>query len=114
MIETLSNFAVQLDPKVQELIALAITALVSYLLLQLASLYPELAAYLGQYKVAIITWLTALVVQLIQAVLDKVPATWDNIALLVMQLIVEVVIVLTGFMVIRRKKLKGHNALRPS
>lgn len=114
MIESFSTFAAQLDPKLQELIALGITALVSYLILQLANLYPALAEYLGQYKVAIVTWLTGLVVQLLQAALDKVPVTWDAVAVLAMQLIAQVIIVLLGFALIRRKQAKGYKALLPS
>lgn len=114
MIESISNFAVQLDPKLQEFIAVAITFVVSYLLLQLANLSPDLAAYLGQYKVAIITWLTGLVVQLVQMGLDKIPVTWDSVVTLVMQLIVQVIIVLSTFAFMRRKQAKGYKALMPS
>lgn len=114
MIESILNYAVQLDPKLQELIALGITAIVSYLLLQLANISPILAAYLGQYKVAIITWLTGLVVQLIQAGLDKIPVTWDSVVVLVMQLIASVVVILIGFAYMRRKQVKGYKALLPS
>lgn len=110
----LVNLFVQLDPKLQELIALGVTALVSFLLLQLARIYPALAEYLGQYKVGIVTWLTGLVVQVVQAYLDKVPANWEQVAVLVMQLIVEVAVVLMGFALYRRAKLKGHAALLPS
>lgn len=111
--ELLNSF-VQLDPDLQNLIALGVTALVSFLLLQLANLYPALAAYLGQYKVAIVTWLTGLVVNLIQNVLNGLPATWDNILLVVMRLIVEIAIVLLGFTAYRRLKLKGSAALLPN
>lgn len=110
----LVNLFVVLDPKIQELIALGVTALVSFLLLQLAALFPALAAYLGQYKVGIITFLTGVVVQLVQAQLDKIPATYDSIVLIVMQLIIEVAIVLLGFSLYRKKQLKGHTALLPS
>ena len=101
------NFLVQLDPKLQELIALGVTALVSFLLLKLADLYPPLAEYIGQYKAGIITWLTGLIVQLAQAGLNKIPETWDNVAALAMQLLANVIIVLFGFSLLRRKGVKA-------
>lgn len=111
--ELLNSF-VQLDPDIQNLIALGVTALFSFLLLQLANLYPALAAYLGQYKVAIVTWLTGLIVNLIQNVLNGLPATWDTVLVVAMRLIVEVAIVLIGFAVYRKSQLKGSAALLPS
>ncbi len=66
---------VTLDPALQTFIGLLITVAVSFLLLQLAKLYPPLADYLGQYKVGITTWLTGGAVQLIQAQLDKLAAS---------------------------------------
>ena len=106
------SFLVQLDPKIQEFVALGLTFVVSFLLLQLANYFPALAEYLGQYKVAIVTWLTGLVVQLVQAQLDKIPASYDSLVTLVMQLVVEVIIVLTTFYFIRQAKVKGYLALQ--
>lgn len=106
------SFLVQLDPKIQEFVALGLTLVFSFLILQVASFSPALAEYLGQYKVAIVTWFTGLVVQLIQAQIDKIPATYDSLVTLVMQLIVEVIIVLTTFYFIRRAKVKGYLALQ--
>lgn len=105
------DFLVQLDPKLQELIALGVTFVISWLFLQLANKLPWLAEYLGQYKVGIVTWLTGLIVQLVQAQLDKVPATWDGVLVLVMQLIAEVVAILITFAFYRRSKIKGYQAL---
>lgn len=105
-------FFVQLDPRLQELVALGATAVVSFLILQIAAIYPALAEYIGQYKAGIVTWITGLVVQLVQAQLDKVPATWDSIVALVMQLIVEVAAVLFGFALWRRLQWKGSRALK--
>lgn len=105
------NFLVQLDPKLQELIALGVTFVFSWLVLQIANVLPWLAEYLGQYKVGIVTWFTGLIVQLVQAQLDKIPQTWDNVVLLVMQLLGEVIIILTAFAFYRRSKIKGYRAL---
>lgn len=99
MSELLATAYVQIDPALQNLIALAVTALVSFLLLQLTNTLPWLAEYLGQYKVGIVTWLTALVIQLVQAGLDQIPMEWDAVASVAMKLIVEVVVVLLGFAV---------------
>lgn len=109
--ETLFTAYVTLDPKLQEVIALLITALVTFLILQVTAQLPWLGEYLGQYKVGIITWLTALVVQLVQAGLDKIPVEWDSIASLAMQLIAEVILLLLGFALYRRSKAKGYKAL---
>lgn len=112
----MENFAtayVQLDPKLQEFIALAVTFVVTFLILQVSKAVPWLGEYLGQYKVGIVTWLTALVVQLIQAGLDKIPMQWDAVVSLVMQLIVQVIVVLLGMAAYRRLQWKGHKALLP-
>ncbi len=103
---------VQLDPRLREFVALTVTVVVSYLLLQLAKLVPALADYLGQYKVAIITWLTGVAVQLIQLELNKIPATWDEVAFAAMKLLVEVIIALGIFAGIRKAKVKGYLALQ--
>ena len=105
------NAFVQLDPRLQELIALGVSAVVSFLILQLVAVVPALADYLGQYKVGIVTWLTGLAVQLVQAQLNKIPVTWESVAVVVMQLIVEVSIVLLGFSLYRSKQWKGSEAL---
>lgn len=103
---------VQLDPLLQDAIALLVTAVVSFLILQLTAVVPALAEYLGAYKVGIVTWLTGLVVQLIQAQLDQIPASWETVAIVVMQLIVEVVLVLFGFSFYRKSQMKGSAALQ--
>lgn len=103
------GFLVQLDPRLQELITLLITGGVSLALLQLAALYPALAEYLGQYKAGIVTFLTGLVVNLMQNVLNRIPESWDAVVALVMQLIVEVVLVLLAFAFLRKR---GVRALR--
>ena len=108
----LLTYFVQLDPRLQEFIGLGITLVVSYLLLQLAQLVPALADYLGQYKTGIVVWLTSIAVQLIQAKLNQIPANWDEVVYLVMKLIVEVVVVLLGFAVLRHYRVKGHQALQ--
>lgn len=110
--ESFATLYVQLDPKLQEFIALAVTAAVSFAILQVSAKLPWLGEYLGMYKVGIVTWITATIVQLLQAGLDKIPMTWDSVAALVMQLVVEVIVVLTGLVVYKRLKFKGHNALR--
>lgn len=105
------GFLVQLDPRLQELIALGVTVVVSFLFLQIANVLPWLAEYLGQYKTGIVVWLTGVVVQLVQAQLDRIPESWDSIVALVMQLIIEVIMVLVGFALYRRAKIKGYQAL---
>jgi hypothetical protein len=109
--DLVTNF-VQLNPGLQELIVIGITALVSFLLLQLAALSPALAAYIGQYKAGIVVWLSGLVFQLIQNQLNNVPANWETVAGLVMQLIVAVAAVLLGFAGLRRAQVRGAAALK--
>lgn len=101
------GFLVQLDPGIQALIVTGLTALVSFLLLQLAALYPPLAEYIGQYKAGIVTWLSGLVFNLLQNWLNQVPQEWDNVAALVMRLVVEVAAVLLAFSFLRRKGVKN-------
>ena len=108
----LVNSFVQLTPAFQELIIWIVTALVSFLLLQLAALSQPLADYIGQYKTGIVVWLSGLVFQLIQNQLNNVPANWETVAGLVMQLIVAVAAVLLGFAGLRRAKVRGAAALK--
>lgn len=107
MFQAAQSLYVQLDPNLQALITLVVTALVSFLILKLAALYPPLADYIGQYKAGIVTWLSGLVFNLLQAQLDKIPATWDNVAALVMKLIVEVAVVLGFFSYLHSRGVKG-------
>ena len=103
---------VQLDPALQEFVGLAVLFVVSYLILQLAAIFPALAGYLGQYKTGIVVWLTGVAVQLIQAQLDRIPANWDEVVFIAQKLIVEVILVLLGFAGLRAIKAKGYQALQ--
>jgi hypothetical protein len=105
----MQDFLVQLDPGIQMLIVSLLTFVVGFLILKAGELYPALGEYLGQYKAGIVTWLSGIVFNLLQAQLDNIPATWDNVAALVMKLIVEVAAVLFAFSFLRRK---GVRALR--
>lgn len=102
----MQSFLVQLDPGLQNLIVVGLTALVSFLLLQLSAVYPPLADYIGQYKVGIVTWLSGLVFNLLQNYLNQIPESWDAVAALVMRLIVEVAAVLLGFALLRARGFK--------
>jgi len=106
------TFLVQLDPALQNLIALGATFAFSFLLLQLATLYPALAEYIGQYKVGIVTWATGLIVQFIQAQLNQIPVEWDGVLVIAMKLIVEVAVVLGAFALYRKSQIKGYRALK--
>ena len=103
----MQSFLVQLDPGLQNLIVFGLTALVSFLVLQLAAVYPPLAEYIGQYKAGIVTWLSGLVFNLLQNMLNQVPESWDAVAGLVMRLIVEVAAVLLGFALLRNRGVRG-------
>jgi hypothetical protein len=102
---------VAVSPELQGLILFGVTALVSFLLLQLANAVPWLAEYLGQYKAGIVTWLVGLIVQLLNAQLQRIPASWDEVVVLVMQLIVTVAGVLLAFAGWRKVKAPGASAL---
>lgn len=102
--EFLSSLAVQLDPRLVDLIAFGVTALLALAINYVTAIVPWLGEYLGQHRVAITTWLVGVVVQILQAQLDKVPATWDSVLTLAMQLIVEVVVILVGFAYLNKKK----------
>ena len=103
----LVTFLVQLDPDLQALIVFGLTALVSYILLQLAAVVPWLAEYLGQYKAGIVTWLAGLIFNLLQNALNQVPQTWDTVLALVMRIIVEVAAVLLAFAALRKRGAKA-------
>lgn len=94
---------VQLDSGLQSLIVVALTFVVSFLILKVAAIYPPLGEYLGQYKAAIVTWLAGLVFNLLQAQLDNIPVSWEGVAALAMKLIVEVFAVLLSVTFLRSK-----------
>lgn len=102
---------VQLDPRLQEFVALGATLLVSWFFLQLANIFPVLAEYLGQYKASIVVWLTGVFVQLIQAQLNRIPVSWDEVVFIAMKLLAQVLVVLTTFAVLRKVKKLGYKAL---
>lgn len=103
----LVNGFVALDPGIQALLSTLFTFVVGFLILQVAALSPALAEYLGQYKVGIVTWITGLVVNLIQNELNQIPPTWEGVATLVMKLIVEVAAVLLALNVLKKKGYRG-------
>jgi putative flippase GtrA len=109
--EFLSSMYVTLDPQLAEWIGFAATAIVSFLILQVANTLPWLGEYLGQHRVGITVWLTGVLVQLAQAQLDRIPESFDSIVALVMQLIGQVIIVMVGFALYRKAQAKGHEAL---
>ena len=102
---------VEVSPELQNLILWGVTLLVSFLLLQLANAVPWLAEYLGQYKTGIVTWVVGVIVQLLNAQLQNIPASWDVVVSLVMQLIVTVAGVLLAFAGWRKVKGVGAKAL---
>lgn len=108
----LVNWFVQLNPALQPFIELGITLVFSFLVLQVAKVIPALSEYLGQYKVAIVTWLTGIAVQLLQSVLNKIPLNWEEVAFAAQKLFVEVLLVLFAFAAIRHFKVKGYQALQ--
>ena len=105
----MQSFFVQLDPNLQTVITFGLTALVTFLLVALGNTgtFKWLADYLGQYKAGIVAWLSGLVFNLLQNVLNQVPQTWDSVMLLVMKLIVEVAVVLFGIQLLKARKFKA-------
>src|SRR5512138_3806395 len=98
---------VQLDPALAEWVMIGATVLVAFLLAK-ASEIPFVKRLLdyfkvNEYRLAISAWLGGVIVQFIQAkILDTIPAMWDNVAAIVMQLIVAVIVTLYGFHVLKR------------
>jgi hypothetical protein len=111
MFQGLIQGFVELDPALQNWISIGVTALVSFLILQLVAYVPWLAEYLGQYKNGIVVWLTGIVIQLINAGLAQIPATWDEVLRIAMQLIAAVIAALVAFFLWKRAKLRGSAAL---
>lgn len=100
---------VQTSPDIQALITFAVTALFSFLLLQLVSIpaLKWLADYLGQFKTQIVVWVVGLVVSLLDGVLLNVPLAWEPVAVIVMQLIVAVAAVFGIFGFLSRRGVRG-------
>jgi len=101
---------VKLDPALANWITIGATLLVGLLLVQLSNIpaLKWLADYLGQYRLAVSAWLAGIIVQFLQAgLLDKIPAMWDNVVTIVMQLIVAVIVTLYGFRLLGDRGVKG-------
>ena len=88
---------VQFPAELQALIAVLVTFVISYLLVQVANAWPWLGQQLGQYKQQIIVWFTGVIVSLIQGWLNLIPVEWEPVAVLACQLIVAVFAVLGFF-----------------
>jgi hypothetical protein len=104
---------VRLDPELANWITIGATLVVGFLLVQLSNIpaLKWLADYLGQYRVAVAAWLAGVIVQFLQAgLLDKIPAMWDNVVTIVMQLIVAVIVTLYGFRLLRDRGAKGFRS----
>jgi len=104
---------VRLDPALADWITIGATVLVGFLLVQLFSIpaLKWLADYLGQYRLAVSAWLAGVIVQFLQAgLLDKIPAMWDNVVTIVMQLIVAVIVTLYGFRLLKDRGTKGFRS----
>ena len=105
----MESFLVQLDPDLQNLIVLGLTALVGVGLVALSNVpsLKWLADYLGQYKAAIVTWAAGLIFNLLQNILNQVPESWDTALALFMRLIVEVAVVLLAMYGLRKAGVKS-------
>jgi hypothetical protein len=102
----LTNF-IALPNELQALIGVGITLVVSFLLVQVANVWPALGKYLGNYKQEIIVWFSGIVFTLIQGWLDQIPAAWEPVAILVFQLIVAVFAVLGFFKFLANRGVKS-------
>ena len=96
-------------PEIQQLILIAVTVLVSFVILQIAAVpsLKWLADYLGANKTAIVTWAVALIVQFIDVQLTGIPAQWEPVALAVGQLIVAVAAALGLFNYLSYRGVRG-------
>lgn len=104
---------VQLDPALANWITIGATLLVGFLLVKLSNIpvLKWLADYLGQYRVAVAAWLAGIIVQFVQAgILDKIPAMWDNVVTIVMQLLVAVFVTLYGFRRLADRGVRGFRS----
>jgi len=102
----ITNF-IALPNELQALVVVGVTMVVSFLLVQVAALWPALGNYLGAYKQEIIVWATGIVVSLVQGWLDKIPVAWEPVAILVFQLIVAVFAVLGFFKFLANRGVKS-------
>lgn len=104
--------SVQLDPALAEWIVIGSTVLVGIVIAK-ASEIPFVAKLLEyfkveQYRLAISAWLAGLIIEFVQAgILDRIPAMWDNVVPIVMQLIVAVIVTLYGFRLLVDRQVKG-------
>lgn len=109
---TVAGAFVQLDPALADWIVIGSTVLVGVLIAKASEIefVAKILKYfkVEQYRFAISAWLAGVITQFLQAgILDKIPAMWDNVVTIVMQLIVSVIVTLYGFRLLADRSVKG-------
>lgn len=113
---TVAGAFVQLDPALADWIVIGSTVLVGIVIAKALQIpivqrlleYFKLTEKVEQYRLVISAWLAGVIIQFVQAgILDKIPAMWDNVVTIVMQLIVSVIVTLYGFRLLADRSVKG-------
>lgn len=103
----LHNTLVSLPPEIQLALGALVTFVVTFLLNQIALLWPWLADYLGQYKDVIITAVSAALVAWISNLLNLIPAQYEPIVNAALVLVVAI-LALFGLPFVTFKYFKKH------
>lgn len=101
---------VQLPDPLQAAIFALVTFVVGFVLTQISSKVPWLGSFFGQYKVEISMAISGALVTLAQNLLNAIPAQYDDIVSLFLQLLIAVLASLGLFNFLAKRNVKGFRA----
>lgn len=98
---------VQLPDPLQAAIFALVTFVVGFVFTQLSNAIPWLGSFFGQYKVEISMAISGALVTLVQNLLNAIPAQYDNVVSLALQLLIAVLASLGLFNFLTKKNVRG-------
>jgi hypothetical protein len=101
---------VQFPDPLQAAILALVTFVVGFLFTQIANALPWLGAFLGQYKVEISMAVSGALVTVIQNLLNAIPAQYDNVVTIALQLLIAVLASFGFFKFFEARGARGFRA----
>ena len=101
---------VQLPDPLQAAILALVTFVVGFVFTQIANAIPWLGSFLGQYQVEISMAVAGALVTVVQNLLNAIPAQYDNIVTIVLQLLIAVLASLGFFQLFAKAGVRGFRS----
>ena len=105
----IASFVSLPDPLQASILAL-VTFVVGFLFTQIANASPWLGAFLGQYKVEISMAVSGALVTVVQNLLNAIPAQYDNVVTIALQLLIAVLASFGFFKFFEARNVRGFRA----